>query len=75
MLVVHISGKRLLILVTLMVSSVCYILIGLIGMFNSTMDPTYSWIVMILYLISVFSTAFGIVPLGWALLGEIFPLQ
>ncbi|XP_050530608.1 facilitated trehalose transporter Tret1-like isoform X2 [Daktulosphaira vitifoliae] len=72
---VHISGKRLLTLVTLMVSSLCYILVGSIGMFNPMMEPTKSWIVMILFLISIFSASYGIVPLGWVLLGELFPLQ
>jgi len=68
-------GKRFLTLFTLSICSICYILIGLIGIYWTSSKPITSWLVLILYLTTTFMSSFGIMPIGWILLTEIFPMK
>lgn len=72
---VGVLGKRFLTLSTLLTCSVCYILIGLIGVFWTDSEPITSWMLLILFLITTFASSFGIVPIMWILLTEIFPMK
>lgn len=68
-------GKRFLTLFTLSICSLCYIFIGLIGIYWTNSKPVTSWLVLILYLTTTFMSSFGIMPIGWILLTEIFPMK
>lgn len=72
-------GKRLLTLMTLSICSVCYIAVGLIGVYCIDLEESnqtiISWITLILYLISTFMSSFGVMPISWILLSEIFPMK
>lgn len=70
-------GKRFLSLSTMFICSVCYILIGLIGVYwtNSNSKPITSWIVLILYLTTALMSSVGIFSIAWTLVGEIFPMK
>lgn len=72
-------GKRLLTLMTLSICSVCYIAIGLIGVYCNNLEKSnqvfISWLILILYLTSTFMSSFGIMPISWILLSEIFPMK
>ncbi|VVC30791.1 Hypothetical protein CINCED_3A017390 [Cinara cedri] len=68
-------GKRFLTLFTLSICSTCYVLIGLIGIYWTDSKPITSWIVLILFLITTFMSSYGIMPIGWVLLTEIFPMK
>ncbi|XP_001951195.1 facilitated trehalose transporter Tret1 [Acyrthosiphon pisum] len=68
-------GKRLLTLFSLSVCSVCYIMIGLIGVNWTNAEPLKSWIVLILFLINNLSASAGLMPIAWTLLSEIFPAK
>lgn len=72
---VRILGKRFLTLATAFICSLCYILIGLIGVYWTDPTQLLSWFMLILYLTATFSSSFGIMPIGWILLAEIFPMK
>ncbi|XP_050429976.1 facilitated trehalose transporter Tret1-like [Adelges cooleyi] len=72
---VRILGKRFLTLSTLMICSVCYISIGLIGLHCESLNPVKSWTILVLFLIATLAASFGIMPIGWVLLGEVFPIK
>ncbi|XP_050441690.1 facilitated trehalose transporter Tret1-like [Adelges cooleyi] len=68
-------GKRMMTLSTLLVGSVCYTAIGFIGTSNPTLEPAKSWTILVLFLVTIFVSSFGMSPLAWVILGEIFPIQ
>ncbi|XP_029346023.1 facilitated trehalose transporter Tret1 isoform X2 [Acyrthosiphon pisum] len=68
-------GKRFLTLSTLLICSICYILIGLIGVYWTNSKPITSWLVLILFLTTTFMSSLGIMPIAWILLTEIFPMK
>lgn len=68
-------GKRFLTLFTLSICSVCYIAIGLIGVYWKNAEPTTSWIVLVLFLTTILISSVGITPVSWTLVTEIFPAK
>ena len=68
-------GKRRLTLFSLSIGSVCYIIIGLIGVYWKNAESKTSWIILILYLSAVLSASAGITPVSWILVTEIFPAK
>lgn len=68
-------GKRFLTLTTLSICSICYISIGLIGVYWTNSKQIQSWLLLTFFLISTFVASFGIMPIGWILLTEIFPMK
>lgn len=68
-------GKKFLTLFTLSVCSICYIIIGLIGVFWKNAEQLTSWIVLVLFLISILVASIGITPIAWSLVTEIFPAK
>lgn len=68
-------GKRFLTLSTLLICSICYILIGLIGVYWTNSKPITSWLVLILFLTTTFMSSLGIMPIAWVLLTELFPMK
>ncbi|XP_060837389.1 facilitated trehalose transporter Tret1-like isoform X2 [Rhopalosiphum padi] len=68
-------GKRFLTLTTLSICSICYISIGLIGVYWTDTNQIKSWLLLISFFISTFVASFGIMPIGWILLTEIFPMK
>eukprot|EP00102_Acyrthosiphon_pisum_P027929 XP_016665139.1 PREDICTED: facilitated trehalose transporter Tret1 isoform X1 [Acyrthosiphon pisum] len=68
-------GKRFLTLFTLSICSVCYIAIGLIGVYWKNAEPTTSWAVLILFLTTILISSIGITPVSWTLVTEIFPAK
>ncbi|CAI6369511.1 unnamed protein product [Macrosiphum euphorbiae] len=68
-------GKRFLTLFALSVCSVCYIIIGLIGVNWTNTEPLKSWIVLILFLINNLISSAGLTPIAWTLITEIFPAK
>ncbi|XP_025416354.1 facilitated trehalose transporter Tret1-like [Sipha flava] len=68
-------GKRFLTLSTLLITSLCYISIGLIGVYWTDSKLLTSRLILILYLVSTFVASLGIMPIGWILLSEIFPMK
>ncbi|XP_015374830.1 PREDICTED: facilitated trehalose transporter Tret1-like isoform X2 [Diuraphis noxia] len=68
-------GKRFLTFSTLLICSICYILIGLIGVYWTDSKSITSWFVLILFLITTFMSSLGIMPIAWVLLTEIFPMK
>ncbi|XP_022182948.1 facilitated trehalose transporter Tret1-like [Myzus persicae] len=72
---IRILGKRFLALFSVSVCSICYIAIGLIGVYWTNAKPITSWIVLILFLIIILISSAGITPISWALVTEIFPAK
>jgi len=68
-------GKRFLTLFALSVCSVCYIIIGLIGVNWTNTEPLKSWIVLILFLTNNLISSAGLTPIAWTLITEIFPAK
>ncbi|XP_060841084.1 facilitated trehalose transporter Tret1-like isoform X2 [Rhopalosiphum padi] len=68
-------GKRFLTLFTLSVCSVCYIIIGLIGIYWKNAQSITSWTILVLYLTTIFISSTGITPIAWTLITEIFPVK
>ncbi|XP_025416373.1 facilitated trehalose transporter Tret1-like [Sipha flava] len=68
-------GKRFLTLMTLPICSVCYILIGIIGIYWTDSKPLTSWLVLIFFLTTTFTSSFGILTVAWILVSEIFPMK
>ncbi|XP_060881201.1 facilitated trehalose transporter Tret1-like [Metopolophium dirhodum] len=68
-------GKRFLTLFTLSICSVCYIAIGLIGVYWKNAEPLKSWTVLVLFLITILISSVGITPVSWTLVTEIFPAK
>ncbi|XP_029345152.1 facilitated trehalose transporter Tret1 isoform X2 [Acyrthosiphon pisum] len=68
-------GKRFLTLLSLSVCSVCYIIIGVIGVNWTNAEPLKSWIVLILFFINNLISSAGLTPITWTLLTEIFPAK
>lgn len=73
-LIMNKLGKRRLTFWTLSICSFCYIAIGLIGIFleNGEMKAL---LVLTLFLTTTFVSSLGIIPIGWTLLSEVFPLK
>ncbi|VVC39585.1 Hypothetical protein CINCED_3A022308 [Cinara cedri] len=67
-------GKRVLSLATMATCSVCFLCIGTIGNFCLP-SPMYSWIQVILFFMSTFSSSMGIMPIMWVLMGEVYPMK
>ncbi|VVC30787.1 Sugar transporter, conserved site,Major facilitator superfamily domain,Major facilitator, sugar [Cinara cedri] len=72
---VNILGKRFLTLLTVFICATCYISIGLIGRYRTSPNQITSWLMLLLYLTSVFVSAFGVLPISWILLTEVFPMK
>jgi len=68
-------GKRFLTLFTLSVCSICYIIIGLIGIYWKNAQSINSWTILVLYLTTIFISSTGITPISWTLITEIFPAK
>ncbi|XP_029342821.1 facilitated trehalose transporter Tret1-like [Acyrthosiphon pisum] len=68
-------GKRFLTLSTLLISSICYIMVGLIGVYWTNSKPLTAWLVLIFFLTAIFLASFGLMPIAWILLSEIFPMK
>ncbi|CAH1713748.1 facilitated trehalose transporter Tret1-like isoform X2 [Aphis gossypii] len=68
-------GKRFLTLTTLSICSICYISIGLIGIYWTDSNQIKAWLLLICFFISTLVASFGIMPIGWILLTEIFPMK
>ncbi|XP_015374843.1 PREDICTED: facilitated trehalose transporter Tret1-like isoform X2 [Diuraphis noxia] len=68
-------GKRFLTLFTLSICSILYITIGLIGVYWKNAEPITSWIVLVLFLTTIFISSVGITPISWTLVTEIFPAK
>ncbi|XP_008184642.1 facilitated trehalose transporter Tret1 isoform X2 [Acyrthosiphon pisum] len=68
-------GKRFLTLSALLICSICYIMIGLIGVYWTNSKPLTAWLVLIFFLTTIFLASFGIMPIAWILLSEIFPMK
>ncbi|XP_022182980.1 facilitated trehalose transporter Tret1-like [Myzus persicae] len=68
-------GKRFLTLFTLSICSICYISIGLIGVYWKNSESITSWIVLVLFLTTILASSFGITPVSWTLVTEIFPAK
>jgi len=68
-------GKRFLTLTTLSICSICYISIGLIGIYWTDSNQIKAWLLLIFFFISTLVASFGIMPIGWILLTEIFPMK
>ncbi|XP_022182945.1 facilitated trehalose transporter Tret1-like [Myzus persicae] len=73
--VVRTLGKRFLTLFSLSVCSVCYIIIGLIGVYWTNAKPITSWIVLILFLTNILLGSGVLTPIAWTLVTEIFPAK
>ncbi|XP_060841085.1 facilitated trehalose transporter Tret1-like [Rhopalosiphum padi] len=68
-------GKRFLTLFTLSVCSICYIIIGLIGIYWKNAQSITSWTILVLFLTTIFISSIGITPVSWTLVTEIFPAK
>lgn len=68
-------GKRFLTLFSLSVCSVCYIMIGLIGVYWTNAEPITSWLILVLFLTTILIASIGITPIVWILAVEIFPAK
>ncbi|XP_022182940.1 facilitated trehalose transporter Tret1-like [Myzus persicae] len=68
-------GKRFLTLFTLSICSICYITIGLIGVYWKNSESITSWIVLVLFLNTILISSVGITPVSWTLVTEIFPAK
>jgi len=68
-------GKRFLTLFTLSICSICYILIGLVGIYWKNAESITSWIILLLYLTTILISSSGITPISWILITEIFPAK
>jgi len=73
-LLVHRLGKRYLVLSTITVCSLSYILIGFIGQFYGDTEYT-SWVKLALFFGSTLSSSLGVMPIGWILMSEVFPMK
>jgi MFS family permease len=73
-LLVHRLGKRCLVLSTITVCSISYLLIGFIGQFYADTEYT-SWAKLALFFGSTLSSSLGIMPIGWILMSEVFPMK
>lgn len=73
-LLVHRLGKRYLVLSTITVCSLSYILIGFIGQFYGDTEYT-SWAKLALFFGSTLSSSLGVMPIGWILMSEVFPMK
>lgn len=73
-LLVHRLGKRCLVLLTITVCSLCYLSIGFIEFFFTNSKFT-SCTVLALFFLSAFSSSLGIMPIGWVLMSEVFPMK
>jgi len=73
-LLVHRLGKRYLVLSTISVCSLSYLLIGFIGQFYADTEYT-SWAKLALFFGSTLSSSLGIMPIGWILMSEVFPMK
>jgi MFS family permease len=73
-LLVNCLGKRRLLLSTIGICSLSFLLIGVIGLF---FDVSYyaSWTKLILFFLTMISSSMGIMPIGWILISEIFPMK
>jgi len=73
-LLVHRLGKRCLVLSTITFCSISYLLIGFIGQFYA--DAEYaSWAKLALFFGSTLSSSLGVMPIGWILISEVFPMK
>ncbi|XP_060868753.1 facilitated trehalose transporter Tret1-2 homolog [Metopolophium dirhodum] len=76
-LLVHRLGKRCLVLSTITFCSISYLLIGFIGQFYA--DAEYaeyaSWAKLALFFGSTVSSSLGVMPIGWILMSEVFPMK
>ncbi|XP_015365255.1 PREDICTED: facilitated trehalose transporter Tret1-2 homolog [Diuraphis noxia] len=73
-LLVHRLGKRCLVLSTITVCSISYLLIGFVGQFYVDTEYT-SWAKLALFFGSTLSSSLGIMPIGWILMSEVFPMK
>lgn len=73
-LLVHRLGKRCLVLSTITVCSISYLLIGFVGQFYVNSEHT-SWVKLALFFGSTLSSSLGIMPIGWILMSEVFPMK
>lgn len=73
-LLVHRLGKRCLVLSTTTFCSISYLLIGFIGQFYA--DAEYApWAKLALFFGSTVSSSLGVMPIGWILMSEVFPMK
>lgn len=73
-LLVHRLGKRFLVLSTILVSSMSYLFIGVIGLTDTT-SVLAGWTKLGLFFAAQLSSSLGIMPIGWILVSEVFPMR
>nr|BAI83421.1 sugar transporter 7 [Nilaparvata lugens] len=71
MLTMHLFGKRHITFLSLSVSVVSCILLGILLM----MQAEHPWIAFFLFTLIFFATGFGVCPVPWVLLSEIYPVE
>lgn len=67
-------GKRFLVLSSILVSSASYLVIGVIGL-AGTSNALACWTKLVLFFLAQFSSSLGIMPIGWIIVSEVFPMK
>ncbi|VVC39589.1 Sugar transporter, conserved site,Major facilitator superfamily domain,Major facilitator, sugar [Cinara cedri] len=73
-LLVQRLGKRCLVQLTIAICSLCYLCIGSMDFFVVNNEYT-SCAILSLFFLSAFSSSLGIMPIGWVLMSEVFPMK
>lgn len=73
-LLVNLLGKRRLLLSTVVVCSLSYLYIGAIG--NMCAHSVFnSYAKLISFFMTSFTSSLGVMPIGWILMSEVFPMK
>lgn len=75
MFTVKYIGKRRLLITSILISTGCQFVLGLFAMGYLKSVVKSAWLPFILFCTVSFIAGYGITPIPWILLGEIFPMK